>query len=276
MENLIDDLKLSLHKGFIDRSLVHQGNHVPKLLINNDQENVLSTVIDELQKCHSFMISVAFITESGLASLKAHLYDLAQKGVKGKILTSNYLGFNTPKMYDELLKLENVEVRLTEVPGFHAKGYIFEHDQFSSLIVGSSNLTSNALKVNYEHNILFSTHQNGDLVHRVKHQFNELWEQSTPLTPEWITEYRKVYAPQTVKDIFKESRLQTDLINRVDDAVQIQPNLMQVEALKSLKEVRAQGEDKALIISATGTGKTIMSALDVRQAEPKRFLFCSA
>lgn len=273
MENLIDDLKLSLHKGFIDRSLVHQGNHVPKLLINNDQENVLSTVIDELQKCQSFMISVAFITESGLVSLKAHLYDLAQKGVKGKILTSNYLGFNTPKMYDELLKLENVEVRLTEVPGFHAKGYIFEHNQFSSLIVGSSNLTSNALKVNYEHNILFSTHQNGDLVHRVKHQFKELWEQSTPLTPEWITEYRKVYAPQTVKDIFKESRLQTDLINRVDDAVQIQPNLMQVEALKSLKEVRAQGEDKALIISATGTGKTIMSALDVRQAEPKRFLF---
>ena len=40
MENLIDDLKLSLHKGFIDRSLVHQGHHVPKLLINNEEEKV--------------------------------------------------------------------------------------------------------------------------------------------------------------------------------------------------------------------------------------------
>ena len=68
MENAIDDLKYSLHKGFIDRSIVHQGHHVPKLLINNAEENVLSTVIDELQKCQSFMISVAFITESGLAS----------------------------------------------------------------------------------------------------------------------------------------------------------------------------------------------------------------
>ncbi|AYU54410.1 DUF3427 domain-containing protein [Staphylococcus debuckii] len=273
MENAIDDLKYSLHKGFIDRSIVHQGHHVPKLLINNAEENVLSTVIDELQKCQSFMISVAFITESGLASLKAHLYDLAQKGVKGKILTSNYLGFNTPKMYEELLKLENVEVRLTEVPGFHAKGYIFEHDQFSSLIVGSSNLTSNALKVNYEHNILFSTHQNGDLVHRVKHQFTDLWNQSTPLTPEWIAYYREVYQPQAVQRVFEDSQRQTEMINRVDEAAQIEPNLMQVEALQSLSSVRARGEDRALIISATGTGKTIMSALDVRQAEPERFLF---
>lgn len=49
---------------------------------------------------------MAFITESGLASLKAQLLDLSNKGVKGKILTSNYLGFNSPKMYGELLKLK--------------------------------------------------------------------------------------------------------------------------------------------------------------------------
>ena len=91
---------------------------------------------------------MAFITESGLASLKSYLYDLNQKGVKGRILTSNYLGFNSPKMYYELLKLENVEVRLTDVEGFHAKGYIFDHDNYSSMIIGSSNLTSNALKIN--------------------------------------------------------------------------------------------------------------------------------
>ena len=273
MEHLIDDLTQSLHKGFIDRSLVHQGHHVPKLVLNNREENVLATLIDELEKCQSFMISVAFITPSGLQSLKSHLLDMAQRGVKGKILTSNYLGFNTPKVYEELMKLDNVEVRVTDVSGFHAKGYIFDHEAYSTLVVGSSNLTSNALKVNYEHNILLSSHQNGDLVHKVKDQFNDLWEESTPLTETWIDAYRDVYQPQMTQRLFEESQKQTLLENRIHEAVKIEPNLMQVEALKGLDAMRAQGEDKALIISATGTGKTIMSALDVRAFKPKRFLF---
>lgn len=134
---------------------------------------------------------MAFITESGLASLKSYLYDLNQKGIKGKILTSNYLGFNSPKMYYELLKLENVEVRLTDVEGFHAKGYIFDHDNYSSMIIGSSNLTSNALKINYEHNILLSTHRNGELVHNVKSQFNDLWDESIPLTQVGLKNIKK-------------------------------------------------------------------------------------
>ena len=168
MDNLIRDMTQSLHKGFIDRNAEHLGNFMPKLVINHHEENVLSTIIDELHKCTAFSISVAFITESGLASLKTHLYELKQRGVKGRILTSNYLSFNNPKMYQELLKLENVEVRVTNVSGFHAKGYIFDHAFHTSLVIGSSNLTSNALKVNYEHNILLSSHQNGDLVHKVK------------------------------------------------------------------------------------------------------------
>lgn len=273
MEHLIEDLTQSLHKGFIDRSIVHQGHHVPKLLLNNQKENVLATLIDELEKCQSFMISVAFITPSGLQSLKSHLYDMSQRGVKGKILTSNYLGFNSPKVYEELMKLDNVEVRVTDVSGFHAKGYIFDHDAYSTLVVGSSNLTSNALKVNYEHNILLSSHQNGDLVHKVKDQFNGLWEDSTPLTEAWIEAYREVYQPQMTQRLFEESQKQTLLENKIHEAVKIEPNLMQVEALKGLAEMRARGEEKALIISATGTGKTIMSALDVRAFKPKRFLF---
>lgn len=168
MNRLIEDFTQSLHKGFIDKNVSHQGNFTPKLLINNKNENVLSTIVQELQKCISFSISVAFITESGLTSLKSILYDLNRKGIKGRILTSNYLGFNSPKMYSELLKLENVEVRLTDVEGFHAKGYIFDHENYSSMIIGSSNLTSNALKINYEHNILLSTHRNGELVHNIK------------------------------------------------------------------------------------------------------------
>ena len=143
-DKLILNLKQSLKKGFIDKNLTNESNLTPKLLVNNNNQNVLTSIINELEKCCSFFISVAFITESGLASLKTIFNDLNHKGIKGKLITSNYLGFNTPKMYRELLKLENIEVRLTDVEGFHAKGYIFDHKDYSSMIIGSSNLTSTA------------------------------------------------------------------------------------------------------------------------------------
>src|SRR5699024_12264589 len=100
----------------------------PKLLTNNNKEseNVFSSVLEELTNCHSFIFSVAFITESGHATLKSYLYDLHLRGIKGRILTSTFLNFNQPKVFKELLKITNVEVRLTNVEGFHSKGYIFE------------------------------------------------------------------------------------------------------------------------------------------------------
>lgn len=273
MTNLLEDFNQSLHKGFIDRTIAHKGNFMPKLLVNNKEENVLSTIIDELHKCKSFTISVAFITESGLASLKSYLYDLNEKGIKGKIITSNYLGFNTPNMYKELLKLKNVEVRLTDVNGFHAKGYMFDHNDYSSIIIGSSNLTSNALKINYEHNILFSTQQSGDLIYNIKSQFDELWATSLPLTHEWIEAYENIFEYQTFKNTVRVAETQSLIGTQTKDLNIIEPNLIQREALKSLTSLRKNAKDKALIISATGTGKTILSALDVRNYDPKKFLF---
>ncbi|MBO1212158.1 DEAD/DEAH box helicase [Staphylococcus nepalensis] len=273
MDNLLEDFNQSLYKGFIDRTISHKGNFMPKLLINNKDENVLSTIINELYKCKSFTISVAFITESGLASLKSHLYDLNQKGVRGKIITSNYLGFNTPKMYKELLKLKNVDVRLTDVNGFHAKCYIFEHERYASMIVGSSNLTSNALKINYEHNILLSTQKNGDLIYNIKAQFDELWNKSIPLSDAWIRDYQLIYDEQAVKNTLYITKEQSVIQNNIEQAVKIEPNIMQKEALQSLAKLRKNGKNKSLIISATGTGKTILCALDVRNYNPNKFLF---
>ncbi|HHY0268723.1 TPA: DEAD/DEAH box helicase [Staphylococcus aureus] len=273
MSRLLNDFNQSLKKGFIDKDISHKGNYTPKLLVNNKNEKVLSTIIDELQKCETFYFSVAFITESGLASLKAQLLDLSNKGVKGKILTSNYLGFNSPKMYGELLKLKNVEVRLTDIAGFHAKGYIFEHKDYSSMVIGSSNLTSNALKVNYEHNVLLSTMKNGDLVDSVKNEFELLWQKSTPLTEQWINSYKESFEYRSLEKLAEVEQTQMLLADKVKKSVEIVPNLMQAEALRSLKAIRDKTKDKALIISATGTGKTILCALDVREVNPNKFLF---
>ena len=145
---LIRKLENALYKGFIDQNKPVSAQFKPKLLTNQYHENVLSTLLQELKTCKTFPFSVAFITEGGLATLKTMLYDLQKKGIQGRILTSTFLNFNQPKMFKELLKLENVEVRLTGVKGFHSKGYIFEHEDYYSLVVGSSNLTDSALKAN--------------------------------------------------------------------------------------------------------------------------------
>ncbi|MFD1032483.1 DUF3427 domain-containing protein [Metaplanococcus flavidus] len=275
--NFLQNLEDSLYKGFIDQDRASSDRYKPTLLINNAKtnEHVLNSLVEELDHCESFLFSVAFITESGLATLKSHFLDLHQKGIKGRILTSTFLNFNQPKVFKELLKLTNVEVRLSGMKGFHSKGYIFSHMTHETLIVGSSNLTAQALKVNYEWNVKLSSHENGDLVHHFKDQFEEVWSESQILTPEWITEYEKSYVPT---DFRREASKVAELPeaygrNPIQEALEVKPNKMQEVALQEIQAVREAGHDKGLVVSATGTGKTYLSAFDVRSFAPKRMLF---
>ena len=277
MESFIRNLNDSLQEGFIDKSQSNSGSFKPELLINNVKKNinVLNTLQEELETSEDFIFSVAFVTESGLATMKSLFLDLKEKGVTGRILTSTYLYFNQPKVFKELMKLTNVEVRLTQLKGFHSKGYIFRHKTHYSLIVGSSNLTAHALKVNYEWNVKLTSHENGDIVHHFKHQFEDVWADADLLTEKWIENYEVEYLKNA------DLRLAEQVIempanynlNAIEESVKIVPNAMQKAALLQIQAVRDEGKDKGLVISATGTGKTYLSAFDVRSFAPKRMLF---
>src|SRR5690606_14545730 len=193
--DLLQNLQESLYRGFIDQKRQSGERFKPTLLVNNSTDNVLNTFLEELDQCQSFLFSVAFVTESGLATLKTHFQDLERKGIKGRILTSTFLNFYQPKVFKELLKISNVEVRLANKKGFHSKGYIFNHETHHSLIVGSSNLTANALKVNYEWNVKLTSLENGEIVHHFNEQFEEVWNMSSPLSREWIQQYESSYIP---------------------------------------------------------------------------------
>src|SRR5699024_5884766 len=211
---------------------------------------------------------------SGLATLKSYLYDLHLRGIKGRILTSTFLNFNQPKVFKELLKITNVEVRLTNVEGFHSKGYIFEYDQFYSLIVGSSNLTAQALKANYEWNVKLTSYEDGEIIDHFKNQFEEVWEKSIPLNDQWIKKYESLYQPNEFNPLDKVIDFPEEYqTNNIETALSIQPNKMQKSALDQIQKVRDEGNKKGLVISATGTGKTYLSAFDVRKFAPKRMLF---
>ena len=218
-------------------------------------------MIYQFNSCNAFYLSVAFINKSGLAVLKQTLIDLKNKGIKGKIITSSYLNFNHPDMFNELLKFDNIEVRIFDKPniGFHPKGYIFKNIDSYNIIIGSTNLTQSALSTNQEWNILVSGNKNNELIFKVLEEFKLQWNHSIPLTTDWIKKYETIY---TSIPTLKEKK-----------NLNIEPNLMQQEALNSLNALRNENKNKALIISATGTGKTYLSAFDVKNYNPKRMLF---
>ncbi|HEM5320868.1 TPA: DEAD/DEAH box helicase [Streptococcus suis] len=264
-----DHLLHSLQYGFIDREIFQEGVYSPKILINDTETHryVLNDIQEELSKAKSFAFSVAFITQSGLALIKSQLSDLADEGVRGRILISPYLDFNDPIAMKELLKLKNVQVRITPVNlQMHAKFYLFEQKDKQVIISGSSNLTHTALKVNYEWNVKLTSTHNGDFIQNAKEEFERIWEKSIVLDLEAINAYSA--RRQTV---IKTATIQDESIASYQET--IRPNKMQEQALEGLATVRKNGAQKALVISATGTGKTYLSAFDVKQYNPDRMLF---
>lgn len=234
----------------------------PRLIYNNYKEHIkVSHELELLFKsCDSFELSIAFIADSGLAALKECFDYLRDHHIPGKIITSTYLGFNAPSMFKKLLKYNNIEIKIFEGKGFHPKGYIFHKDKQTDIMIGSSNLTQSALAVNQEWNLFFSSDTQKDIVFKVEEEFDKQWTHSISLTEEWIEEYQKVYVKPVRHETIKISK-------------EIKPNYMQKNALESLDNLRNNNKDKALLISATGTGKTYLAAFDVKAVHPKRMLF---
>jgi superfamily II DNA or RNA helicase/HKD family nuclease len=260
-------LEQCLREGFIDYRVKADGRYVPRILTNNKERRVkvLDTILSQMDACDEFWFSVAFITKTGIACLKDKLIN--HPHIKGKILASQYLNFTEPNALRELLKFSNLEIRMVpEDQGFHAKGYLFHlphnNSENYTMIVGSSNLTASALTTNQEWNVFFTSSEDGALIQQTHREFEQLWQVAECVTEQWIQSYEDVYVnnkptqPHKIKHMYA-----------------ITPNKMQQEALLGIENLRANGQDRGLLISATGTGKTFLSGFDVRKYQPKRFLF---
>ena len=243
----------------------NESDLLPKLICNNKSQNtkVIHEIENNLLLCDSFDLSVAFISDSGISAIRQSLIDAINSNKSGRIVTSTYLGFNNPKTFRELLKLfdnTNIKIRIYQKDGFHPKGYIFKKGNGQKIIIGSSNLTQEALCSNQEWNVCLTSFSNEEIVNRVNNEFESQWESSIELTEEWISSYEETYIE------IPKSRT---ILSQED----FEPNKMQSEALVNLSDMRKANKDKALLISATGTGKTFLSAFDVRQFNAKRVLF---
>lgn len=265
--SLKNEILKASETGLVDNLIDSNLALIPKLIINDYSKGnkVLNEIISELTKCKEFLISVAFITSSGIMPLLETLKYLSEKGIKGKILTTDYLNFSEPKALKKLLEFSNIEIKLYSKENFHTKGYIFKYDDHYKLIVGSSNLTQAALTKNKEWNLKISSLEKGSLTENVINEFYQLWSEADDLTLDWIETYEDIYRKQ-----IEYTRKST--IPRLAQ-YKLKPNKMQIAAIHGLNKIREAGGDKALLISATGTGKTYLSAFELRNYNPKRALF---
>ena len=273
--NVINELKSGLSAAYINGSVAANLAYKPAFVSNNPEEGrkVISSVEDELLRCDQFQISVAFITMGGVTPLLQTLKELEKKGVKGQILTTNYLNFSEPRALEKLNGLKNITLKMYDVEaagnGFHTKGYIFKKEEVYRIIIGSSNMTSAALTVNKEWNTKLISTESGEVAEEIVEEFHSLWNS------EYALPYEDFY--EVYKERYNIIKHQREIAKSEEipslEKYRLKPNSMQERFIANLRKILEQGEERALLISATGTGKTYASAFAMRELGFKRVLF---
>ncbi|MCG3718217.1 DEAD/DEAH box helicase [Aliarcobacter butzleri] len=234
------------------------------LVTNNEITNFFNNITELLDNCENFCFNVAFINFSGIQLLLDSFKKLEEKNIKGKILTSTYLNFTQIKALEKIKKFKNIELKIYDCEvtniGFHSKSYIFEFKDDYKILIGSSNITASAFKSNIEWNVKTITKKDDIFLKDVLNEFRTLWKNSIDVDNKFLTSYSNFLNSQNKE--FKSFSFN-----------QIKTNFMQEKALEKLENLRKKGENKALIIAATGTGKTYLSAFDVKRFKAKTILF---
>ena len=240
--------------------------------LSNVNTSFLNKIKSNLKKCKSFSFSVSFIKKAGLVLLEREIEEALDRGAKGRIITSTYQNFtdigSLEQFYTWQKEYDNFECHLDYEcfgdNGFHTKGYFFEYDDSIEFIVGSSNITRFALLKNFEWNVSLISKDNLDSYNDALIEFELIWDKTLELDTKLIEKYR-------LQLDYAIEKWDMDYVNAMD--AKINPNSMQRKALRELRRYRDTGVKKALIISATGSGKTYLAAFDARNFGAKRLLY---
>lgn len=272
---LTDQMKDGFNTAYIDKTYSSNLAYKPQFISNNYKEGrkVLSSIEDELLSCKEFFISVAFITMGGVTPLLQTLKELERRHIPGKILTTDYQNFSEPRALRKLAELSNITLKMYRTDeaqeGFHTKGYIFKNEELYRIIVGSSNLTLSALTKNREWNTRVVSTDQGEYVEDLMEEFTDLWDSKYAVAfDDFIDEYSLNY-----RVIQKQRKIAKQAQTPSLEQYKLQPNSMQLGFIANLEKIQKSGESKALLISATGTGKTYASAFALREEETKKVLF---
>ncbi len=234
-------------------------------------------LINAINSAQRIDMTVSFIRQSGLRLLQDALVDALDRGVKIRILTSDYLNVTEPLALRHLLLLHEAgaDVRVFETRGqyaFHMKAYIFTFADDNGkakghAYVGSSNISSSALNQGLEWNLRVEFEENPVRFDEICGKFEAIFshENTQVLSNNWIDAYQKIFDARKII-FFPELNGEKPLLPPI-------PNTIQQEALKALKKSRVDGYKRGLVVMATGLGKTWLAAFDTLQLSCAKVLF---
>ena len=226
------------------------------LLTNAPGEpNLWSQLRSEIDSADAIDVVMAFIRRSGIAPLLDALGKHCGRGRLLRVLTTTYTGSTERAALDQLAAL-GAEVRVSydlTTTRLHAKAWVFHRRSgFSTAYVGSSNLTHSAQVTGMEWNVRASAARNRDVIDKFGAVFESYWNGGDYLS----------YDPDQFDDEQRRA-------GRVDSGpmvilspIELEPRPFQARLLELIEVSRRQGYHRNLLVSATGTGKTVMAALD--------------
>ena len=220
-------------------------------------------------------IIVSFLMESGVKMIVKDLEKALRRGAKIRILTGNYLGITQPSaLYMIKRELgEQIDLRFYNEKNrsFHPKSYIFHYKNYSEIYVGSSNISRSALTSGIEWNYRFRSDSDQESYEKFFGTFEDLfYNHSIVIDDEELKRYsRNWHRPAVAKDLDRYDVEADDMDLNV--RVMYEPRGAQIEALCALEQTRMEGAKRALVVAATGVGKTYLAAFDSKTF--KRVLF---
>jgi type III restriction protein res subunit len=247
----------------IDKTVSFNGR-LNELIINEKAKfmNFFVHLKNELMTCKKFYFIVSFIKYSGIQLLISTLDELEALGIKGEIITSVYLNITDPKALSKLLSYKNIKVKIynNSNESFHTKAYLFEKEKYHTCIIGSSNISQSALYSAEEWNVKLTDNDFFDIYNQSFNQFQKLWNsnEAIGLTEDFIGKYEEYKEKNRPQNTFDYRKIQTEKKKFI-------PNSMQTEILEKLKNTRKSGNNRGLVVAATGTGKTYLAAMDVKE-----------